>query len=313
MGNRARIADVSGTPEVQAAQGRLNTAQQQWVDIGIEAGMLVASTNPVGGQVVDGISLARNVAAGDYGGALVDAIGFIPFGGDAIKGFFRGRKIARAMRAADDALAAARTGMARATEFAKRRLAASEYWQAIQRRRQAILDKYANCRRKECADDRDRELEAQSNLPSRENGDWVDANGNRVPAGTGNFVPKEGTRLHDALTAHQNPVTGIPYTNGQPDLSGFPPPGRGNAGPNGGAYSVEIPQAIGADRTANGVADRNAAWGEWRQQYGTTNGDPQGGNWHHTGDGVTMQYVDREVHGALSHQGAGSMNTDVDF
>ncbi len=127
MGNRARTADVSSTPEVQAAQGRLNTAQQQWVDVGIEAGLLVASLNPVGGQIADGISLARNVAGGNYGAALVDAIGFVPFGGDIIKGIFGGRRIARAMRAADDALAAARTGMARATEFAKRRLAASEY------------------------------------------------------------------------------------------------------------------------------------------------------------------------------------------
>jgi DNase/tRNase domain of colicin-like bacteriocin len=274
----------------------------------------VAPLSPVGGQVIDGISLSSNLDAGEYGGALVDAIGFIPIGGNALKGLIRGRTIAKAFRAADDALAAARTGMARATEFAKRRLAASEYWQAIQRRRQAILDKYPNCRRGKCAADRDKELQAQSNLPARENGDWVDANGNRVPAETGRFVPKEGTPLHTALSRHQSPVTGITYTNGQPDLSGFPPLGPGGAAPGGGAYSVEIEQAIGPNQAANADADRNASWGAWRESHGAAgNRDPCGGNWHHTGDGVTMQYVDEHVHGALSHQGAGSMNTNVDF
>jgi len=199
--------------------------------------------------VADTVSLARSVAAGDVAGVIVDAIGFVPFGGDAIKGFFRGRKIKRAMGAADDAMAAARDGVSRAQEFARRRMASSEYWGAIKRRRDEIKDKYPNCRRGKCADDRDKELEGQGKLPSREGGEWTDGNGNRVPAGEGLFKPDPGTKMHDALGNHQNPVKGIPYSNGQPDLSGFPPPGRGGAAPDGNAYSVEIEQSLTGDRT----------------------------------------------------------------
>ena len=256
MGDSVRNADIAGDPGVAAAQRNLDAAQQAWVDIGIEAGLLVASSSPVGGQIADGISFSRNVAQGNYGGALLDAIGFVPVGGDLIKGFFRGRRIRRAMQAADDALGAARTAMTRATTFARRRAAASQYWGAIRRRRDAIKDRYRNCRRGPCADERDRALERQSRLPSRENGTWQDSNGNRVPAGEGNFVPNPGTRMHDALSRHQSPVTGIPYSNGQPDLSGFPPLGRGGADPNGRAYSVDIEQSLTGDRNA----DAHAAW-----------------------------------------------------
>ena len=281
---------------------------QVWVDLGIEAGLLVASSSPVGGQIADGISLSRNVAGGNYGAAVVDAIGFIPFGGDAIKGLLRGRSIARRMRQADEALGAARAALSRAQTFARRRVAASQYWGAIKRRRDAIKDRYRNCRRGPCADERDRELERQSNLPSRQNGEWRDANGNRVPAGEGNFVPNPGTRMHDALSQHQNPVTGIPYSDGQPDLSGFPPLGRNGAAPDGRAYSVEIDQSLTGDRNA----DAHAAWQQRGRDYpGTRN--PSGGHWHHTGDGVTMQYVDENVHGALSHQGGVAMNTSPGF
>lgn len=63
---------VPDTPDVRAAQTRLDAAQAEWVDAGVEAGLLVASLSPVGGQVADGISLARNIAGGNYGAAIVD-------------------------------------------------------------------------------------------------------------------------------------------------------------------------------------------------------------------------------------------------
>ena len=155
---------------------------------------------------------------------------------------------------------------------------------------------------------RDAELERTTRLPSRNQGDWVDANGNRVPAGHGTFRPREGTRLHDALSAHQNPVTGITYRNGEPDLSGFPPLGRNNSAPDGRAYSVEIEQSLDGDR----MADAAAAWRQRAEDYPRTR-NPEGGQWHHTGDGVTMQYVDAEVHRSLAHQGGVAMNTSPEF
>ena len=116
--------------------------------------------------------------------------------------------------------------------------------------------------------------------------------------------------MHNALSAHQNPVTGIPYSNGEPDLSGFPPLGRNNSAPDGRAYSVEIEQSLTGDRGA----DAHAAWRQRAEDYpGTRNPDRDEGRWHHTGDGVTMQFVDRRVHESLAHQGGVAMNTSPGF
>ena len=102
MGNNVANADIAGDPNVASAQRTLDSATQAWIDVGVEAGLLVASSVPGIGWAADTVSLARSAAAGDVAGVIIDAIGFIPFGGDAIKGFFRGRKIRRAMQAADD-------------------------------------------------------------------------------------------------------------------------------------------------------------------------------------------------------------------
>jgi hypothetical protein len=312
MSNSVQNADISGDPGVAAAQRNLDGATQAWIDLGVEAGLLVASSVPGIGWAADTVSLARSAAAGDVAGVVMDAIGFIPFGGDAIKGFFRGRRIRKAMRVADDAMAAARSGVSRAQQFARRRMGASQHWGAVKRRRDEIAERYKNCKTDACREARKRELEQTSRLPSRENGKWEDGNGNPTLPGQGKFVPDEGTNLHNALSRHQSPVTGIDYSDGQPDLSGFPPRGRNNAGPDGNAYSVEIEQAMGPDSTANRTADRNGAWGQWRQNNPDAR-DPTGGQWHHDTDGVTMQYVDQDVHGALAHEGSASMNTSPEF
>lgn len=310
MGNTVRNADISGNAGVAAAQRKLDDATQVWIDVGVEAGLLVASSIPGVGWAADTVSLARSAAAGDIAGVVMDVIGFIPFGGDAIKGFFRGRRIRRAMVAADEAMAAARTGLSRAQEFARRRMAASQYWGAIKRRRDEIKDAYRRCDSEVCREARRRELEQTTRLPSRQQGQWKNADGSPALPGEGVFVPNEGTNLHSALSAHQQPVTGVPFKDGQPDLSGFPPPGRNNSAPAGGPYTVEIEQSLSGDRNA----DAAAAWRQRAEDFpGTRNPNREDGRWHHTSDGVTMQFVDADVHGALAHQGGVSMNTSPNF
>ncbi|WP_175496407.1 HNH endonuclease [Paracoccus halophilus] len=212
------------------------------------------------------------------------------------------------MEAADDAMAAARTGLSRAQEFARRRMAASQYWGAIKRRRDQIKDAYRKFDTEPCKEARKRELEQTTRLPSRQQGEWKNADGSPALPGEGVFVPKEGTPMHKALGRHQQPVTGVPFKDGQPDLSGFPPLGRNGAAPDGKAYSVEIEQNLSGDRNA----DAHAAWEQRAIDYPDTR-NPSDGQWHHTGDGVTMQYVDRDVHRALAHQGGVSMNTSPEF
>ena len=201
MGNAVRNADISGDQGVASAQRTLDGATQMWIDLGVEAGLLVASSVPGVGWAADTVSLARSAAAGDIGGVIMDAIGFIPFGGDAVKGFFRGRRIARAMRVADKALAAARTGLSRAQAFARRRMAASRYWRGIQRRRQEILDRYRSCRQAQCREAMQQELEGVTRLPSRRHGQWRNADGSPALPGEGVFVPNEGLRMSASLSS----------------------------------------------------------------------------------------------------------------
>lgn len=147
------------------------------------------------------------------------------------------------------------------------------------------------------------------NAKSEGTGAFRNADGSPAPVGEGVFVPDRSTRTGagraDALLDHRK--TGIPSTNRRPDLSGFPPPG--SSAPSGPAWSVQIEQSLTSDR----VADRNASWGAWRDAHGANNRDPRGGNWHHSGDGATMHYVDQRIHGALSHVGDAATNQTAAF
>ncbi len=71
MGNNVRNADIAGDPNVATAQRNLDSATQAWIDVGVEAGLLVASSIPGAGWAADSVSLARSVAAGDVGGMSV--------------------------------------------------------------------------------------------------------------------------------------------------------------------------------------------------------------------------------------------------
>ena len=303
---------VPDTPAVRTAQGQLDSATQAWIDAGVEAGLFAASLHPTGGQIADGISLARNVSAGNYGAAVVDGIGMVPVVGDIFKGLFRGRRIADAVRAADSALAAARANMQRVSEIARRKVAAQTLTRRMQARRDEILDRYRGCNEATCRARRDEELRdlyGRGNLPAEGTGSFRNPDGSPAPVGEGVFVPDPsnptGARLAAALEDHG--TSGIPYTNGRPDLSGFPPPG--SAAPNGRAWSVEIEQSITGDR----IADRDASWGAWRERYGADYPEPTVGHWHHAGDGATMQFVDARIHGRLSHVGDASINQSPEF
>lgn len=316
MGTAVANADVSADPGVVAAQRQLDSSQQVWIDLGVEAGLLVASSVPGAGWAVDSVQLAANVASGNYGAAILDGIGLIPFGGDFIKGFFRGRRLRRAMQAADEALDLARRGVERATTFARRRMASAEHWAQIRRRRRDILDEYPNCQREACRRERDARLGQVSNLPT--NGRWANPDGSPAPAGSGMFIPNSPA-ARNKLSNTINPETGrpfegVPYNNGVPDFSAFPPPGQ--AAPGGGVYTVEINQALGPNPVDNPKANRNAdrgnAFAEFRNVY-PDRPEPSGGVWHHTDDGVTMQYVDRDIHLAATHTGSASVNTSPTY
>jgi hypothetical protein len=311
MGNIRNSTPDQTSPQVTAAQGNVDRINQELFDLGVETAKLVASSSPVGGQIVDGASAVANLSAGNWGAAFLDGLGMIPFGGDALKGAIRGTKIAKALSRAQDALKAAEAALTRARAFAKTRVAAKSYWDAIKARRDAILERFKDCKAEVCRKARDDELARVNRLP-RNGGKWVDANGNPVPAGSGFWKPDAGTPLHDSLSRHQNPVQGVPFTDGKPDFSGFPPQGFDRT------PQVEIDMK-------GTRADHGAAANELMARGGPDTRGPGGtGTWHHESDGVTMSYVDKDVHTAYQradgtpnsgtpHAGGDSMTRDPEF
>ncbi len=199
---------------------------------------------------------------------------------------------------------------------------AKGFMKSLRARRNEIKNRFRKCTTKACKDKQDALLCKETDLPGADKGDFVDPKtGKRAPAGDGMFVPKEGTPLDDALKKFRdesgNPKR-VPDNDGIPDFSGFPP--KGFAGPNGKTRSFEVMQSIptksrdadiykarkaGAHRT-----DIKAAKAANKAEYGDT---PRGGAWHHKPDGTSIEYVDGDVHAALSHQGGASMNRSPEF
>jgi hypothetical protein len=299
------------SPQVTRAQADVDRINQELFDLGVEAAKLVASSSPVGGQIVDGASAISNLAQGNWGAAFLDGFGMVPLVGDGVKGAIRGTRIARAVSRAQDALQVASSALTRARAFAKTRAAAKTYWNAIKARRDAIIARFRGCRTAACRKARDDELARVNRLP-RNGGKWVDGAGNPVPAGSGFWKPDAGTPLHDSLSRHQNPVQGVPFTDGKPDFSGFPPQGFDRT------PQVEIDMK-------GTSADRRAAERQLIADGGPdTSGSNGSGTWHHEPDGVTMSYVDKRVHTAYRdadgsansgtpHAGGDSMTRDPEF
>lgn len=310
-----RIRDqtaVPDTPEVRAARDQINVLETDAARIAGDVALLIASTHPVGGQVADGISLARNAAAGDWGGALLDVVGMAPVIGDLIKGGLRGRRLARQAAEVARRLDAAKAALTHARKLAQTRAAARQYWNQVRQRRQQVLDKFKDCRDARCAAQRDAELRRITRMPATR-GRWVDANGNPAPAGSGIWQPDPGTSLHNALNRYRPPKQGVPFRDGLPDFSDFPPRG------------MNSPPRVEIEMSGDSAKDVAEAARRYREAGGgRTTGPGSTGTWHHTEDGVTMIYVDKDIHTAYRmpdgtansgtpHAGGDSMTRDPAF
>ena len=298
------------TSQVRRAQDDVTMLEGRLGELAREATLLGLSNTPVVGSVVDIGQGVWNLWRGRWADAALDFGGAVPLGGDAAKTTIRGTRIARAVARVGRQLDAAKDALTRARLFARRQVAAARYWRGIRGRRNEILKKYRDCRGARCAADRDAELRRVSRLPAT-GGKWVDRHGNPVPAGSGYWKPDPGTELDRALSRHSNGAQGVPFRDGRPDFSGFPAPsvrGRGN--------QVQI------DMTGNSRTDIARAQTTYRERTGIdTRGSGRDGTWHHEPDGVTMTYVDKDVHTAYRradgtansgtpHAGGDSMTRD---
>lgn len=313
MGNILRDTQSPETVEVRRAQADVEMLEGRLGELATEAGLLAASNVPVLGTFVDIGQGIWNAWNGRWGEALLDVGGVVPGLGDGAKSTIRGTRIAKAVARVGRQLDAAKDALSRARLFARRRAAATRYWRGVRGRRNEIMKKYKNCKTKECAIKRDKELRQVSRLPAT-GGRWLDAKGNPAPAGSGYWKPDPGTSLAKALEKHPNGSLGVPFRDGKPDFSGFPAPstaGKGN--------TVEI------EMSGNSRQDVREAGRVYHERTGIeTVGAGKDGTWHHEPDGVTMTYVDKRVHTAYKdvdgapnsgtpHAGGDSMSRDPHY
>jgi hypothetical protein len=214
-----------------------------------------------------------------------------------------------AQQRAKKKLSLAKAGLARARRQAQTRTASGQYWANVKAQRQKILNKYKNCATAQCAA-RDKELRKVTRLPATK-GTWQTPGGKPAPAGQGLWVPSPTSRLAKIVQGHGK--TGVPFSDGKPDFTPFPPKGM-----------AAVPQ-VDIEMSGNSGSDINAAENALIARGGpNTKGSGQPGTWHHETNGVDMSYVDKDVHTAYKlpsgaanpgtpHSGGDSMIRDPVF
>ena len=70
-------------------------------------------------------------------------------------------------------------------------------------------------------------------------------------------------------------------------------------------------EAMGLEQEGAGISGTRAPCRAATRAHGLV--DPVDGHWHHSGDGASMMYVDRDIHGSLSHVGDASINQTPEF
>jgi hypothetical protein len=104
------MSNAAALAKLQEAEKELAQLEVVYAELSTDLTLTAASmTPPPAGTVADVVSIGRSLWKGDWGGALMDAVGIIPIVGDGIKGVTKGTKIASSMKDVKRALQAART------------------------------------------------------------------------------------------------------------------------------------------------------------------------------------------------------------
>ncbi|MDM5130263.1 HNH endonuclease [Aeromonas piscicola] len=304
----SNIKKQSDTPEIEADRKKVLEMESQFNEAMVDGGLAAAGVAPPPfGTAADVASLGRSLFKGDWGGAALDVLGLIPIVGDAAKGTKIAAKVADVTAALSKAKAALNTKL-----FASTRENAKKYWkELITKRKQAKLDKeLGKCKTEECKKlakekfDKDKSMDP-GRLPSSERGSWVGPDGKPCPAGTGMYKPdpEKNKSLYEAVKRHGK--EGVPFKDGHPDFSGFPPLKDGKPiGGGGKPYQVEVDMK--GDKS-----DFKSARTAYREKYGKDfdRTNDKIGTWHHEPDGVTMSFVDQKIHTAYKDSETGIANS----
>lgn len=332
----ARV-DEWGQRSVNNAQKELDQLNGQIAEVGVDAALTVCSSVPGAGIACDFASLGKSLYQGDWLGAALDLVGFVPVVGDAIKGSTRGAKVLKTMDDLTGALSVAqavvnksRRVLSQGTDAIRaaarssgdflgiRKAAARDYWSKQVRNSDAYqkyLKQIENCPDAACKAKARKAYEQERykhmNLPKAGpppagRGEWV---GNGAYPGSGIFKPHPDTELARSLDAYNSKYgtnfEGVKYSGGHPDFSPFV-----MRDSRGRPMEVEI-QNMRGDRLG-GDGDFGQARSRLSEKYGSWSKRQESGyTWHHKEDGTTMQLIDSTIHnaaaGGATHRGSGSM------
>ncbi|MCL7421748.1 MAG: HNH endonuclease [Methylobacter sp.] len=245
----------------------------------------------------DTVSLGMSVAEGDWLGAFLSGVSFVPYLGDAVA---KPVKIIRTTKTIENiekrAAALAKTidhYKSAATRISQRKMAA-----AAERARRAkeATEKYA--KRMKCTTC-PKPKQYGTQLPAPGKGKWTDAKGNPGERGNSRWTSDDGS-------------VSLDYKEGYPDFSTSNPP---SVYPKGdGKVEIEM-QGNDTDFLAARDAMRDKlddpTWPGGRNRR-----TPEGYTWHHNEDGTTMQLVRTEVHdkavSGAAHSGGASIVSGKD-
>ncbi len=107
------MSNAAALAKIEQAEKELAQLEGQYSDIVAEASLAGASMlPPPAGTAADIASLVVSLSKGNWGDALIDAVGFIPIGGDAVKAAIKGPKIVAKKKDIQAAIDAARVKLA---------------------------------------------------------------------------------------------------------------------------------------------------------------------------------------------------------
>ncbi|MCX7110056.1 MAG: HNH endonuclease [Proteobacteria bacterium] len=304
MGQYLQRIEGDTAAQLERAEGELAalSKSKQWEAVKTAAD-LTGIVDPT--PASDAISMGMSIAEGDWVGAFLSGVSFVPYLGDTIA---KPIKLARAAKTVaaierkaaalaktishykDAAIRIAQRKMAAAAERARRAMEAGKRWaesmkcEIAQRKMAAAAER---ARRAMEAGKRWAESMKCEKCPKPSNrfgthlptkGKWTDKNGAIGEKGNSRWTSEDGR-------------VSLDYKEGYPDFATSDPP---SIYPKGdGKVEIEMmgnKSDFGEAREAmrDKLGDRN-----WP---GNGQNQPDGYTWHHTEDGVTMQLVNKNIH-----------------
>ena len=247
----------------------------------------------------DAISLSMSVAEGDWVGAFLSGVSFIPYFGDAVAKPIKIARATKAIAALERRAAALAKQIAHyksvANRIAKRKMAAAA--ERARRAKQAAAKYAGNLKCVKCPSPKKSSSQKSGNrfgthLPKT--GTWKDKKGNPGERGNSRWTSDDGS-------------VSIEYKEGWPDFSTSQPSSLHPDG--GGKVEIEM-KGNSSDFTAARNAMR-AKLGDPKWPHNGKKKVPPGYTWHHKEDGVTMELVQTSVHdkamSGVAHSGGASI------